>query len=303
MKPTRARQNGWDIWLYKRPLCHRILRFLLLQRRYHSSLIYETRSLLAVVQPLQWIKTLSALLTSPQTSPLLVPAAAVVLWSPAAIWWALLENFSVLLQIPCHYCRSCRAPLHAADSHGECTSCLGSAHAEAALTGTECPHCEDMSLTSLCKQIAFFSESNSAPRYLPLSSSQEPVRKRQRGRGHKVPEMSELKPAQTPHASLSPRLFLPCRPASFCGCERPGLVRGSENEALDDSVSIAAFPSTYFLEMHQLQFSRPIPIYDFLGSVTCQYRFLTIPIFFSKNYYRQHIQTNIYENFNKNVFT
>ncbi len=34
------------------------------------------------------------------------------------------------------------------------------------------------------------------------------------------------------------------------------------------------------LEMHRLQFSWPIPIPDFLGIVTCQYRCLPIPIFF-----------------------
>ncbi len=34
------------------------------------------------------------------------------------------------------------------------------------------------------------------------------------------------------------------------------------------------------LEMHQLQFSWPIPISDSFGGLTCRYRFLPIPIFF-----------------------
>ncbi len=37
-------------------------------------------------------------------------------------------------------------------------------------------HCGDMSLSSLCSQLAYFSERNPAPRALPLFSSQGPVR-------------------------------------------------------------------------------------------------------------------------------
>ncbi|KAL0150169.1 hypothetical protein M9458_054596 [Cirrhinus mrigala] len=57
------------------------------------------------------------------------------------------------------------------DGHGESFSCLGAAHTKAALTKTECPHCEDKSLASLRSRIAFFSDRDSAPRAVPLSSS------------------------------------------------------------------------------------------------------------------------------------
>ncbi|KAF4105482.1 hypothetical protein G5714_013144 [Onychostoma macrolepis] len=57
------------------------------------------------------------------------------------------------------------------DSHGECVSCLGESHAEAVLTETQCSHCENMSLASLCSRIAFFSESDSVPHTVPFSSS------------------------------------------------------------------------------------------------------------------------------------
>ncbi len=106
--------------------------------------------------------------------------------------------------MPRRYCGSCRSPLHADDDHSECVSCLGKSHADAALAGSDCSHCESISLTSLRSRIAFFSESDPAPRALPFYSSQGPVRKKQRGRGSQRPVESELTPAQIPCASLSP---------------------------------------------------------------------------------------------------
>ncbi len=54
---------------------------------------------------------------------------------------------------------------------------------EKALSRTVCHHCGDMSLSSLRLRLAFFSETNPAPRALPPFSSQGPERKRQQGRG------------------------------------------------------------------------------------------------------------------------
>ncbi len=65
---TKPARMGGAIWLYKQPFQHRILRFVLLQRRHRSSLVYETRSLLTVDQSLQRIKTFSA--DFPADSPL-----------------------------------------------------------------------------------------------------------------------------------------------------------------------------------------------------------------------------------------
>ncbi len=64
---------------------------------------------------------------------------------------------------------------------------------------------------------------------LPLSgdSSQEPARKKQRGRGSQRPEMSELMLA-VPHffpLRAFSRSLHPPGPASLCGCERSGLIR------------------------------------------------------------------------------
>ncbi len=104
----------------------------------------------------------------------------------------------------CH-CKTFWSPLHTDDTHAECVSCLGKSHAEAALSGTDCSHCESFSLASLCSRIAFFSESDSAPSALPFSSSQGPVRKKQGGRGFEQPVTSKLTSAQCLHASPSPK--------------------------------------------------------------------------------------------------
>ncbi len=72
------------------------------------------------------------------------------------------------------------------------------------LARSDCSHCENISLAFLHSRIAFFSESDSAPRKLPFSSSQGPVRKKQQGRGSQCTAESELMSAQSPCASLSP---------------------------------------------------------------------------------------------------
>ncbi len=144
--------------------------------------------------------------------------------------------------------RSNAAPLLrlADDGHSECVSCLGKSHADAALAGSDCSHCENISLASLRSRIAFFSESDPAPRALPFSSSQGPVRKKQRGRGSQRPVESELTSAQIPRASLSPHRevspVLFSQPDQRPSASASDLVSfgGSDNELADDSMSLAA---------------------------------------------------------------
>ncbi len=130
--------------------------------------------------------------------------------------------------MPRRYCGSCRSPLHADDGHSECVSCLGKSHADAALAGSDCSHCESISLASLRSRIAFFSESDPAPRALPFSSSQGPV------------------PAQIPHASLSPHRevspVLFSQPDQRPSASVSDLVSfgGSDDELADDSMSLVA---------------------------------------------------------------
>ncbi len=131
--------------------------------------------------------------------------------------------------MPRRYCGSCRSPLHADDGHS-----------------SDCSHCESISLASLRSRIAFFSESDPAPRALPFSSSQGPVRKKQRGRGSQRPVESELTPAQIPRASLSPHRevspVLFSQPDQRPSASVSDLVSfgGSDDELADDSMSLVA---------------------------------------------------------------
>ncbi len=152
---------------------------------------------------------------------------------------------AVLFQMLRRHCKTCRTPLHADDSHAECVSCLGKSHADAVLSGADCSHCECFSLSSLRSRIAFFSESDSAPRALPSFSSQGHARKRQRGRGFEWPETSELTSAQCPRASPSPQredspiLFTqPDRRPSAAASDM--ISFGGSDDEMDDSLSLAA---------------------------------------------------------------
>ncbi|ROL50723.1 hypothetical protein DPX16_14967 [Anabarilius grahami] len=103
-----------------------------------------------------------------------------------------------------------------------------------------------MSLASLRSRIAFFSESDFTPRALPFVPSQEPVTKKQQGRGSQPSDESELTTAQVPCASLSTQREV--SPVCFSRPDqRPSAIasdlvsfRGSDDELLDDSMSLAA---------------------------------------------------------------
>ncbi len=136
--------------------------------------------------------------------------------------------------MPHRHCKTCRAPLHADDGHAECVSCLGN-----------CSHCESFSLSSLRSQIAFFSESDSAPRALPFSSSQGPARKKQRGRGFERLETNKLTSAQCPRASPSPQRedspVLFTQPDQRPSAAASDMISfGGSDDEMDDSLSLAA---------------------------------------------------------------
>ncbi len=183
----------------------------------------------------------SAFSTRPSIAAVLVPFAAAIRRFSHKF---LKEQIGVLM--PRRYCGSCRSPLHADDGHSECVSCFGKSHADATLAGSDCSHCESISLASLRSWIAFFSESDPTPRALPFYSSQGPVRKKQRGRGSQRPVESELTPAQIPRVSLSPHrevspvLFF--QPDQHPSASASDLVSfgGSDDELANDSMSLAA---------------------------------------------------------------
>ncbi len=222
--PDPARMGG-AIWLYKRPFRNRILRFLLLQRR--RLRLHWPRSLLAVDTPRSWTQR-------PRSARLIrllpVPFAAAIRRISRT---HLKEQIGVLM--PRRYCGSCRSPLHADDGHSKCVFCLGKSHADAALAGSDCSHCENISLASLRSRIAFFSEHDPTPRALPFSSSQGPVRKKQRGRGSQ-----RRRASLSPHREVSPVLF--SQPDQRPSASSSDLVSfgGSDDELADDSMSLAS---------------------------------------------------------------
>ncbi len=145
--------------------------------------------------------------------------------------------------MPRRNCCLCRASLHAADGHCECVSCLGAVHAETALTEMECPHCKDMSLSSLRSQRAFFLESNSTPR-VPHSFPLERLKSSGRvgpgvvsGRGAHLHLPGSVVPAGAPpgpiiselHCSSRKFTNLPHWPVrTRCGSDRRELHYGTE---------------------------------------------------------------------------
>ncbi len=74
---------------------------------------------------------------------------------------------------------------------------------------------QEHQFASLRTCIAFFSESDPAPCALPFSSSQGPVRKKQRGRGSQRPVENELTPAQIHTVSTCFRHTERCLPSFF----------------------------------------------------------------------------------------
>lgn len=81
---------------------------------------------------------------------------------------------------------------------------MGISHTEATLTEKNCSHCKNMILATLHLQIDLFSEIDSTPHALPVSSSKILVRKTNWDRGSQFSGKSEFTLVQVPCASLSP---------------------------------------------------------------------------------------------------
>ncbi len=133
--------------------------------------------------------------------------------------------------MPRRYCGSCRGDLHADDGHSQCVSCLGKSHADAALAGSDCSHCESISLASLRTRIAFFSESDPAPRpsrFLPLRD----LWGKTAGQRFSAPGWERAHAGSDPACLVFTtqrdfsRPFCPTWPASLRKRERSGLVWG-----------------------------------------------------------------------------
>ncbi len=147
-------------------------------------------------------------------------------------------------------CLSCAEPIEFSDGHESCIFCLGRVHAEAALAGSDCPHCGDMSLRTLRLHVAIVQGDELAQIVLPRSSSAASFEPRR-----KVPRVSdadlsgsgdEPTPVQCPCAP-HPRAAGPL-PVPFMTADlRPSpdaqdvvsfdAMEGTEEE--DDAISVA----------------------------------------------------------------
>ncbi|RXN07830.1 mitogen-activated kinase kinase kinase kinase 4-like protein [Labeo rohita] len=105
-------------------------------------------------------------------------------------------------------CPSCADPVVLSDGHESCVFCLGRAHTEAALGGSDCPHCGDMSLWTLRLRVAIVQGDELTQLALLRSSSAASLEPRS-----KVPRASDvdlsgsgdkIAPAQYPRAPHPP---------------------------------------------------------------------------------------------------
>lgn len=154
-----------------------------------------------------------------------------------------------LFQMPRSLCISCSSLLHETNGHSECVTCLGSSHAEAALSAGGCSRCESMPFSMLRSRLALFNEySEAALPALPFPALLEPQKKKCRNQWQpERMDLSEPMPATSPRASLSPSQSP--SPVLFTQADqRPsqraaGLVsfgRSDEEVQNDDSLSVAA---------------------------------------------------------------
>ncbi len=116
--------------------------------------------------------------------------------------------------------------LHAADKHEEFVSCLGTAHAETALTGMECHHCGDMNLSSLCSSFLFREQ----PRPLRPPAFFLPGTCEEKAAGQRISAPGDELALRRLYLILSPqraisRSLHPPGPASLCCCEQSGFIR------------------------------------------------------------------------------
>lgn len=89
------------------------------------------------------------------------------------------------------------------DGYGECVACVDSVYAEAAITGTECSHCESMSLRLLRSHFALFHKGGPPQSALTFLPSQKPRRKKQWGNRTQQSGLSDHMAAQLLCALLS----------------------------------------------------------------------------------------------------
>ncbi|RXN06012.1 hypothetical protein ROHU_012493 [Labeo rohita] len=66
-------------------------------------------------------------------------------------------------------CCMCGGPVDFPDAHEDCVLCLGRAHSEAALEGSDCKACEDLPIKILCARLSVARWTLCLPHLLPSS--------------------------------------------------------------------------------------------------------------------------------------
>ncbi len=148
-------------------------------------------------------------------------------------------------------CLSCAEPIKLSDGHESGVFCLGRAHAEAALGGSDCPHCGDMSLRTLRLLVAIVQSDELAQLTLPRSSSAASFEPRKKVLRVSDADLSgsgdEPAPAQCPCAPHPPAagplpvcfMTADLRPSSDAqDVVSFGAIEGNEEEV--DAISVAA---------------------------------------------------------------
>ncbi len=99
----------------------------------------------------------------------------------------------------------CKRYLCAGDTHSLCVVCLGARHAEAALEGADCPHCESLPLRMLRSRKAIFSEEGSfisVPHGAGPASAEAERRQRLWGSQRDLMEGSETSESLSPSSPV-----------------------------------------------------------------------------------------------------
>ncbi len=99
----------------------------------------------------------------------------------------------------------CKRYLCAGDTHGLCVVCLEARHAESALGGADCPHCESLPLHMLRSRKALFSSEGSfisVPRGAGPTSAEAERRRRSWGSQRDLMEGSETSESLSPSSPV-----------------------------------------------------------------------------------------------------
>jgi hypothetical protein len=159
----------------------------------------------------------------------------------------------------------CKRYLCAEDTHSLCVLCLGARHAEAALEGADCPHCEGFPLRVLRSRKALFSEKKkekkrkegsfiSVPRGTGPASAEAERRRRSWGSQQDLAEGSETSESLSPSSPAGSRDRSPSPEARMAvssprAAAEALLLSSSEEVVMGSAEPVAPPPSPQYEEL------------------------------------------------------